>query len=375
MWMAMWTFVSLLNRALQPRGGMITRVRVVVIAGWGLTLAFAAPIPVVAQDNQGWLGKQVVEKHGNFTLRIGDKVVDRAHRIEIYRVERVEGPWLWLRTTGLQGWALATEVVPVEEAVAFFTTKLIANSGDIHAYTMRAIVRQDNKDFEMALADYSEAIRSNPAQAWLFNNRGHHWNLRHEYDRAIADCSEAIRLKPMEPTAYHNRGIAWAEKGQYDKAITDYNEAIRLDPRNAVAHHNRGTALVHKKEFEKALADYDEAIHLDPHFAQAYCCRGTARWAKKEIDKALADFDEAIRLDPKEPMAYHNRGYAWGAKKVFDKAVADFDEALRLDPQYVQASKGRAWAVALSERSDADALDGMRTVVTDRQEAHRPIGE
>ena len=86
------------------------------------------------------MGKRVVERHVNLTLKLGDKVIDRAHRIEVYRVERVEGRWLWLHTAGLQGWALATDVIPIEEAVAFFTGQILADPRDIHAYTMRAIV-------------------------------------------------------------------------------------------------------------------------------------------------------------------------------------------------------------------------------------------
>ena len=51
-----------------------------------------------------------------------------------------------------------------------------------------------------------------------------------EYDKAIADYTEAIRLEPAQPAAYFNRGNARLEKKEYDKAIADYTEAIRLEP-------------------------------------------------------------------------------------------------------------------------------------------------
>ena len=63
-----------------------------------------------------------------------------------------------------------------------------------------------------------------------------------EYDKAIADYTEAIRLDPKYARAYNNRGDAWYGKKEYDKAIADYTEAIRLDPEIAEAYNNRGNA-------------------------------------------------------------------------------------------------------------------------------------
>ena len=54
-----------------------------------------------------------------------------------------------------------------------------------------------------------------------------------EYDKAIADYTEATRLAPNEAHTYYGRGFARLNKKEYDKAIADFNEAIRLDPKNA----------------------------------------------------------------------------------------------------------------------------------------------
>src|SRR5204862_543460 len=76
-----------------------------------------------------------------------------------------------------------------------------------------------------------------------------------DYDRAIADFSEAIRLIPKNATAFNGRGKAYANKRDYDRAIADYSEAIRLDPKYVFAFNNRGNAYRNKGDTDRAIAD------------------------------------------------------------------------------------------------------------------------
>ena len=70
-------------------------------------------------------------------------------------------------------------------------------------------------------------------------NRARVWSRKKQFHRAIADYSEAIRLDPAFAVAYNDRGMVWSEKQEFDKAIADYGQAIRHDPRDAFAHINR----------------------------------------------------------------------------------------------------------------------------------------
>ena len=54
---------------------------------------------------------------------------------------------------------------------------------------------------------------------------------RSEHDKAIADFNDAIRLDPKNAWAYSNRGRSWLSKRDFDKALTDFNAAIQLDPK------------------------------------------------------------------------------------------------------------------------------------------------
>ena len=66
-------------------------------------------------------------------------------------------------------------------------------------------------------------------------DRGFAWKAAKQYDNAIADYSEAVRLNPADSDAYCGRGWAWREKQEFARALSDFGQALRIDPRDACA--------------------------------------------------------------------------------------------------------------------------------------------
>jgi tetratricopeptide (TPR) repeat protein len=85
---------------------------------------------------------------------------------------------------------------------------------------------------------------------------------RSDFEHAIEDFSEAIKLDPTQAFVFHSRGIVYHNQRQLDRAIADYNEAIRLDPKLATAYVNRGRAFQDLGEVDRAMADFAQAKKL-----------------------------------------------------------------------------------------------------------------
>jgi tetratricopeptide (TPR) repeat protein len=83
---------------------------------------------------------------------------------------------------------------------------------------------------------------------------------RKDYDTAIAEFTEVIRLDPKADGAYHNRAHSYAEKREYAKAIADYTEAIRLNPDEADSYSNLAWLLATCPKAE--LRDGKRAVEL-----------------------------------------------------------------------------------------------------------------
>ena len=71
-----------------------------------------------------------------------------------------------------------------------------------------------------------------------YSIRGDAYQWKDDYDRAIADYTQAIRLNPDDAYAYYSRGKAYHWKDDYDRAIADYEQALRIDPGHTRAKNN-----------------------------------------------------------------------------------------------------------------------------------------
>lgn len=101
-----------------------------------------------------------------------------------------------------------------------------------YAFYSRGVALQIERDYDRAIADYTDALRLKPEFAHAFYNRGLAHQTKGDYDRAIADYTAAIRLNPTYFRAYKNRGLAYKAKGDMSDATSDLNEAGRLSPTN-----------------------------------------------------------------------------------------------------------------------------------------------
>jgi tetratricopeptide (TPR) repeat protein len=131
--------------------------------------------------------------------------------------------------------------------------------------------------------------------------RGEAYNNKGDFDRAIADMSEVIRSAPEIALAYNHRCWAYGAKGEYDRAMADCNEAIRRDPKMSYAYNNRGNLFRFRRDFDRAISDYSEAIRLKPELANAFYNRGYAKRAKGDSIGGNADVAAAKKLDPTLP--------------------------------------------------------------------------
>ncbi len=255
----------------------------------------------------GWVGKSVVQKKRTFEIVVnGEPVEPELNRIVVYRVEQVDGASILIKGQGraLTGWTAASNLVPIDEAVSFF----------------------------------SQQIRTDPTNGFLYAARATVYCRQNQKSDAIRDYNRAIELEPKVAAYRCARALIRQELHDHVQAIADFDEAIKLDGKSALSYVGRGVSRRQQRRMTDAIADFSEAIWLDPLAVSAYHYRGLAWCARGEYAKAVIDFDRAIRLDSQDSVTHCDRGSAWLRLNRFDRAIADFSEAIAIDPKCVRAS-------------------------------------
>ena len=347
---------------------------------WALFAALSiTPSPAYVQAADGRVGTKIILKHAKVQLRVEYRTVEAGPGFRVFAVQQTKAGWLWVTSGTLEGWVQESDVVPYDQAIDYYTAS-IKNSPSATAYVNRGLVRAEQRDYENAVADFSDALRIDPNHATALSNRAFAWTMKRDYDRALADYSEMIRLDAKNAASFSNRGAVCATKGddekaladfgeairldhnfaaaykwraslwrkhhQYENAIAEYTELLRIDPKNAVAYADRGFAWRAKRDFPKAIEDYSQALRLDPTFTSAYVERGTVWQARRDFDKALADYSMAVRVNPKQTQAYLPRASLWWLRKEYDKALADYTTLIQLSPDRPDGYNARAWLMS-----------------------------
>ncbi len=276
----------------------------------------------------------------------------------------------------------------VDRAIADFSEAMRRAPRGSIAPGNRAAALAQKGELDRALADYTAAIELSRDVAGLLadtqggqdrgslvavkhlRGRADIWRLKRKHDMALADYTEALLLDPADAPSLLGRGIIFGEKGRFDQAVADLTEVIRIDPDDPRGYTNRGYFRSLQGDHDRAIADFDEAIRLGPDDAQSYLWRGTIRALRaaaqpapspasggKDRQKsgdargvALADFDAAIRLSPSDPMAYRCRAAALARLGEHKQALADYDAALRLDPSDPGSANARAELLAVGRK-------------------------
>jgi tetratricopeptide (TPR) repeat protein len=164
-------------------------------------------------------------------------------------------------------------------------------------------------DRHRAIAEFTESIKLAPEYiARAYVQRGILYAIDREYDLAIADYSEAIRVDPKRADSYLNRGRAYVAKGDRDYAIADYADAIRNNPKFAEAYGNLCNALTIEGRLQPALASCNKSVQLKPRNPASLAFRGTVYLALRNFKRAKANYEEALALDPHWSHALFGRG-------------------------------------------------------------------
>jgi predicted O-linked N-acetylglucosamine transferase (SPINDLY family) len=190
----------------------------------------------------------------------------------------------------------------LNQAKLLYEQVLNKDSNHFDAFQLLAAVYSKQKQYELALKYFDQALRINKSNAAVFNNCGNTLHELKRFNEALQRYNEALRLKPEYVDALCNRGNTLRELNRLEEALQSYNEALRLKPEYAEACNNRGNTLRRLNRLEEAVQSYNEALRLKPEYVDALYNRGNTLRELNRFDEALKSYDQVLSIKP---------GYEW----------------------------------------------------------------
>jgi tetratricopeptide (TPR) repeat protein len=195
--------------------------------------------------------------------------------------------------------------------------------------------------------------------------RAHSYRSLKEYDKAIADYTELINRKPKSASPYIGRGICEAALDKSEDAIADFDKALQLNPLGVEALIQRGSVYLKLDKWQDAADDFHAAANLNPTIVEANEKLSIAlhhlKSTLKPIELVQAQgAPESVKL-PKDKKGLMDLGYRYFDEQSYDQAIMCFTEAARLDP--TDAVPRKYLAYSFERRGDfADALMQFQAV-------------
>jgi len=229
-------------------------------------------------------------------------------------------------------------------ALKWVERALEVNEYDGTAWSMKAMVCAQQKQFAESEKALDRAILQQPKNANLYINRAlaryEQANLR----GAMSDYDAALEMEVGNYLAHFNRGLLRAQVGLDNLAIEDFNFVIEQEPDNMIALYNRALLLDNTGDFKGAVRDITTVIDEYPEFWAGYQKRAQIRRKLGEIDEA--ERDEFKILQAQLQVATGTYKSSGKTRKKSEKNIEDYNKLVEEDfheeeNEYVSCYRGR----------------------------------
>ncbi len=140
-------------------------------------------------------------------------------------------------------------------------------------------------------------LEAEPQSSAAFLDRGRTYSRLKEYEKAIADFSEAVKLDPQDFRAFNSRGVVYARAGNYERAVADFTQAMSINPNQPVSLYNFALVSLDKGLSDQSVKMFSLYLTKEPNNVNAYRLRAKAYRQLGKTAEAEADEKTVKKLE------------------------------------------------------------------------------
>jgi tetratricopeptide (TPR) repeat protein len=232
-----------------------------------------------------------------------------------------------------------------ENALVYVRKALLFDSVNADFYDLKAqcyrLLKKDNEAF----LTYTDGIKKNPGDAFLYFQRGHVLLNIEKYNESIKDFTKALELTDNDSIrvyAYTYRAGAKESMRNFHGSYDDLMLSYKLDSNNLITLTSLGTICDDIGKMDDAIKYLVKAIELKPDYIPAIINLGFKYQQTEQHEKAIEYYNKALQLQPNQPLGYSNRGYSRLKLGDTKGAMEDINISLGIYPANSYAYRIRA---------------------------------
>ena len=204
---------------------------------------------------------------------------------------------------------------------------------------------RDSKELQRAELTLLNALHERPS-AEVHHGLGRVYLAKRQFDDAIKELDEALKSDPNNAVLYSDLGAAWLEKGKLDRSREEPGASIQA--------------------FARSLEKLDRALELNPNLLEALFNRAVVRQHLMLLDEAQNDWQEYLKRDQNSGWADDARRYlkTLEEEKRRREAGSNLQQEF-LVPFHSQDSQ-RAWELIRYSRHSSPPQQPIRDQLLDK---------
>ena len=171
---------------------------------------------------------------------------------------------------------------------------------------------------------WTDVLEKNPRCERAFTNRAFMYNEKKDYDNALRDLTNGIKIDPTDSKKqnfYASRALIYSKTGKYDSAVLDYSTSIKQTPDNFKLYLYRGIIYTENlKKYDSAIQDFKYYLKGNHEDKDGIFNLGIAFFFKNSLDSAKKYLTKSVEINPANGNAHNFLAYVYYRNKNYPEA-------------------------------------------------------
>jgi tetratricopeptide (TPR) repeat protein len=189
-------------------------------------------------------------------------------------------------------------------AIVLRKRKILDATAILFILLLTVLTVNRNQVWKNSIALWTDVLDKDPGCFMAYSNRAFMLNENKQYEEALRDLSSCLKIDSTDYNTYKSKAIIYNYTGNYKLALENYSQAIRYNPEDHKCYFLRGTLYISKLKLnEPGIVDLKKHLTYAPDDLDANFNLGVGYYNSGNKDSARVYFRKVLKLDPGEKQA------------------------------------------------------------------------